>query len=204
FNGMTVFENLVVAAAFGGGRRERDVYGRCVEFIEQCGLAAKANRPAGSLTLLDRKRLELARALATQPRVLLLDEGAGGVTEHECKALGDLIRDLRRGRHRDHRDRAGRPGPGRAGRPRGGAAGGGLDGGGPPAAGDRVPRRARDLQGNPRRCLSRSSTCARSTPSTATSRRCSACRCARSRARWSPSSAPTAPASRRCSNASPA
>jgi len=97
FNGMTVFENLVVAAAFGGGRRERDVYGRCVELIEQCGLAAKANRPAGSLTLLDRKRLELARALATQPRVLLLDEVAGGLTEHECTALVDLIRDIRRG-----------------------------------------------------------------------------------------------------------
>jgi len=97
FNGMTVFENLVVAAAFGGGRRERDVYGRCVELIEQCGLAAKANRSAGSLTLLDRKRLELARALATQPRVLLLDEVAGGLTEHECKALVDLIRDIRRG-----------------------------------------------------------------------------------------------------------
>src|SRR6516225_4908676 len=90
FNGMTVFENLVVAAAFGGGRRERDVYGRCVELIEQCGLAAKANRPAGSLTLIDRKRLELAR-------VLLLDEVAGGLTEHECTALVDLIRDIRRG-----------------------------------------------------------------------------------------------------------
>src|SRR6516165_1021815 len=90
FNGMTVFENLVVAAAFGGGRRERDVYGRCVKLVEQCGLAAKANRPAGSLTLLDRKRLELARALATQPRVLLLDEVAGGLTEHECKALLDV------------------------------------------------------------------------------------------------------------------
>src|SRR5215813_677272 len=86
FNGMTVFENLVVAAAFGGGRRERDVYGRCVELVEQCGLAAKANRPAGSLTLLDRKRL-----------VLLLDEVAGGLTEHECTALVDLIRDIRRG-----------------------------------------------------------------------------------------------------------
>src|SRR5262249_46186893 len=97
FNGMTVFENLVVAAAFGGGRRERDVYARCVELIEQCGLAAKANRPAGSLTLLDRKRLELARALATEPRVLLLDEVAGGLTEHECMALVDLIRDIRRG-----------------------------------------------------------------------------------------------------------
>jgi branched-chain amino acid transport system ATP-binding protein len=96
FSGMTVFENLVVAAAFGAGRRERDVYPRCVEWLDQCGLAAKANRLAGTLTLLDRKRLELARALATQPRVLLLDEVAGGLTEHECVALVDLIRDIRR------------------------------------------------------------------------------------------------------------
>src|SRR5262249_51419487 len=67
FNGMTVFENVVVAAAFGGGKSEHEVYPRCVELIGQCALADKANRPAGTLTLLDRKRLELARALATQP-----------------------------------------------------------------------------------------------------------------------------------------
>jgi len=97
FGGMTVFENIVVAAAFGRGRRERDVYADCAAVLEQCGLAAKANRPAGTLTLLDRKRLELARALATGPRVLLLDEVAGGLTEHECAALVELIRDLRRG-----------------------------------------------------------------------------------------------------------
>ena len=96
FNGMTVFENLVVAAAFGGGRREREVYPQCVELLEHCGLADKANRTAGSLTLLDRKRLELARALATHPRVLLLDEVAGGLTEHECRALVDLVRNIHR------------------------------------------------------------------------------------------------------------
>jgi branched-chain amino acid transport system ATP-binding protein len=95
FGGMTVFENLVVAAAFGGGRRERDVYAGCAELLERCGLAEKANRPAGSLTLLDRKRLELARALATGPRVLLLDEVAGGLVEHETAALVELIRQVR-------------------------------------------------------------------------------------------------------------
>jgi branched-chain amino acid transport system ATP-binding protein len=95
FGGMTVFENLVVAAAFGAGRRERDAYGPCMELLERCGLAAKANRRAGSLTLIDRKRLELARALATEPRVLLLDEVAGGLTEHECTALVGLIKELR-------------------------------------------------------------------------------------------------------------
>src|SRR5262249_62014659 len=91
-----VWENRVVAAAFGGGHPERGVYPHCVALLEQCGLAAKANGLAGSLTLLDRKRLELARALATEPRVLLLDEVAGGLTEHECAALVDLIRDIRR------------------------------------------------------------------------------------------------------------
>src|SRR5437879_9427772 len=93
---MTVFENLVVAAAFGSGRGEGHVYADCAEILDRCGLADKANRLAGSLTLLDRKRLELARALATRPRVLLLDEVAGGLTEHECAALLALIRDTRK------------------------------------------------------------------------------------------------------------
>ena len=97
FSGMTVFENVVVAAAFGNDEGEAAVYGRCAELIDRCGLADKANRRSGGLTLLDRKRLELARALATRPRVLLLDEVAGGLTEHECAALVALIKDVRRG-----------------------------------------------------------------------------------------------------------
>ena len=97
FSGMTVFENVVVAAAFGNNESEKAVYGRCAELLERCALADKANKRAGGLTLLDRKRLELARALATKPRVLLLDEVAGGLTEHECATLITLIKDVRAG-----------------------------------------------------------------------------------------------------------
>jgi branched-chain amino acid transport system ATP-binding protein len=95
FTGMTVFENVVVAGAFGANEREALVYERCADLLERCGLAGKANRPAGGLALLDRKRLELARALATKPRVLLLDEVAGGLTEHECATLVALIKEVR-------------------------------------------------------------------------------------------------------------
>src|SRR4249920_2453681 len=86
FGAMTVFENLVAAASFGRGRPETDTYASAVEILRVTGLLGKANRLAGSLTLLDRKRLELARALATGPKVLLLDEIAGGLTEHEASA----------------------------------------------------------------------------------------------------------------------
>ena len=95
FSGMTVFENVVVAAAFGNNEREAAVYDRCAKLLERCGLAEKANKRAGGLTLLDRKRLELARALATDPQLLLLDEIAGGLTEQEARALIELVNDIR-------------------------------------------------------------------------------------------------------------
>jgi branched-chain amino acid transport system ATP-binding protein len=91
FGGMTVFENLLVAATFGGRLGERAAYPLCLDVLESTGLAAKANRVAGSLTLLDRKRLELARALATRPKLLLLDEIAGGLTEAESVEIVALI-----------------------------------------------------------------------------------------------------------------
>jgi branched-chain amino acid transport system ATP-binding protein len=96
FEGMTVFENLLVGAMFGAGKRSAsEANDRCVDLLDRTGLIGKANRLAGSLTLLDRKRLELARALATGPELLLLDEIAGGLTEHEAHDLIDLINDIR-------------------------------------------------------------------------------------------------------------
>src|SRR5258708_35212665 len=92
FGDMTVFENLVVAAAFAARLRARDTYGPCMDVLAQCGLADAANRRAGSLTLIDRKRLPLPRALPTRPRVLLLDEVAGGPTEPGSAPLVALIK----------------------------------------------------------------------------------------------------------------
>jgi branched-chain amino acid transport system ATP-binding protein len=96
FGGMTVFENLVVAAACVRNLREGEVYQLAAQTLAECDLLDRANQKAGTLTLLDRKRLELARALATRPRILLLDEVAGGLSEPECESLVALIKKVRR------------------------------------------------------------------------------------------------------------
>jgi branched-chain amino acid transport system ATP-binding protein len=94
FEHLSVFENLSVAALFGGGMSQAEAVQVCGETLALTGLEAKANLRAGSLSLLDRKRLELARALATRPRILLLDEIAGGLTDAECHILIETIRSI--------------------------------------------------------------------------------------------------------------
>jgi branched-chain amino acid transport system ATP-binding protein len=95
FPNLTVFENLLVGATHCRERGAAEVAELCGDVLERTGLLPLANRRAGTLTLLERKRLELARALASEPRVLLLDEIAGGLTESECAVLVGTIRDVR-------------------------------------------------------------------------------------------------------------
>ena len=95
FSGMSVFENVFTAAAHGGGLEHEAAYGKAIESLALTGMTAIANRRAETLGLIDRKRLELARALATGPAVLLLDEIGGGLTDAEANELVEIILELK-------------------------------------------------------------------------------------------------------------
>ena len=94
FSGMTVFENAMIAATQAAGLRGHEAEQFCLDVLDQTGLLPKANTLAGGLTLLERKRLELTRALCAKPKLLMLDEIAGGLTEAECISLVKTIKDI--------------------------------------------------------------------------------------------------------------
>ena len=91
FDKMTIFENLLVGAVHGGKQSERKGREKVYEILELIGLDESRDQIAGGIPLLDRKRLELGRALATQPKLILLDEIAGGLTEKEAEEILETV-----------------------------------------------------------------------------------------------------------------
>ena len=94
FDNISVFENVLVAACFGQNISESVAINQCVVILEQTEMMHLANTPASKLSLLERKRLELARAMATHPKLLMLDEIAGGLTDAECLSLIETIKSI--------------------------------------------------------------------------------------------------------------
>ncbi len=91
FDGMTVFENALVGAVYGAGKSEKEARETCSEILSLTGLYEKRNLLSGKLELLDRKRMEIARALSTGPKLLLLDEVGAGLTEYEISYMIRLV-----------------------------------------------------------------------------------------------------------------
>ncbi|KUO65294.1 MAG: hypothetical protein APF84_13525 [Gracilibacter sp. BRH_c7a] len=96
FEKMTVLENVMVGGVYGDRLHERDAQKKAVEVLEMIGLAEKKDIFAGKLSLLDRKRLEIGRALASNPKVLMFDEVAGGLTESEIAKILEIVRMIKK------------------------------------------------------------------------------------------------------------
>ncbi|TFE36504.1 ABC transporter ATP-binding protein [Paraburkholderia dipogonis] len=91
FRSLSVFENVLVGAVHGNGRSVSEGRSLAIAALDLAELSHRAETLAGDLGLLDLKRLELAKALAVQPKLLLLDEIAGGLTDAECDTLLNII-----------------------------------------------------------------------------------------------------------------
>jgi len=96
FLNMSVLENILVGGVYGAAMGYGQSKQKCEEILEKTGLLSKRNFLAASLTLLDRKRLELAKALSTCPTLLLIDEVAGGLTESEIEEVLETIKSARK------------------------------------------------------------------------------------------------------------
>ena len=95
FEKMTVLENIMLGGVFGAGLSENEAKKEAVEIAEFIGLQDRLSWFAGKLGLLERKRLEIGRALSTKPKILLLDEVGGGLTESEVGSIIDLVKKVK-------------------------------------------------------------------------------------------------------------
>ena len=95
FEQMTVYENIIVGAVYGNDMSEKNAKESALDILETIGLADKKQWLAGKLGLLDRKRLEIGRAMATEAKVLLFDEVAGGLIESEVHQILDIVKPIK-------------------------------------------------------------------------------------------------------------
>jgi branched-chain amino acid transport system ATP-binding protein len=95
FSQLSVYENVLAATTFSDAAVNGDVDDWVADVLKRTGLLAKWATAAGRLTLLDRKRLELAKAIAARAKVMLLDEIAGGLTDREVGQITELIQSLK-------------------------------------------------------------------------------------------------------------
>ena len=95
FEHMSVYENVLTSAVYGQGISEAEAKEKAIELLKVANLGKRANEPAGKLSLINRKRLEIAAAMASDPKLLLLDEVAGGLTNAEVAEILDIVRTIK-------------------------------------------------------------------------------------------------------------
>ena len=95
FEHMSVYENILASVVYGQRVSEKEARKKALEILELVKLDDRANEPAGKLRLINRKRLEIGAALASDPKLLLLDEVAGGLTSAEVAEILDIVKTIK-------------------------------------------------------------------------------------------------------------